>query len=128
MVEFAITVPLLLLVIWVTVDFARLYYTSNSLSSAVREGARFAAVQQDPSNVTSVANMKARVKSTFNAFGGPAVTDAMITLVDSSTTAGNVTVKVVNYIWTKSTPVTLFTNGQVTMTRTAKFRYEREGT
>jgi Flp pilus assembly protein TadG len=127
MVEFAITVPLLLLVVWIIVDFARAYYTSNSLSSAVREGARVSAVQPTPSSAANLASMKTRVKSAFNAFGGPGITDAEIVLYDSSTaTPASVTVEVQNYPWVKTTPITVFTGGQILMTRRAKFRYERE--
>ncbi len=128
MAEFAITLPVLLFVLWLVVDFARLYYTSNSLSTAVREGARFAAVQVSPT--ASNAAIKTKVKTAFQAFGGPAVTDAQI-VVDSTVSGGaitSVTVTVNSYPWTKVTPIVLFTGGKVLITRKAQFRYEREGT
>jgi Flp pilus assembly protein TadG len=47
-VEFALVVPLLLLLIWGIVDIGRAFYTLNNLASAVREGARSAAVMSTP--------------------------------------------------------------------------------
>lgn len=126
LVEFAITIPILLLLVWTVIDFARAYYTSNSLSAAVREGARVAAVQSNPSSGTSQTVIRTRVKDSFKAFGGAALTDGYIFIYDSSTTVGNVTVKVQNYPWLTATPITFISGGQILMTRAAKFRYERE--
>jgi Flp pilus assembly protein TadG len=47
-VEFALVVPLLLLLLWGIVDIGRAFYTLNNLASAVREGARSAAVMSTP--------------------------------------------------------------------------------
>jgi Flp pilus assembly protein TadG len=47
-VEFALVVPLLLLLLWGIVDIGRAFYTLNNLASAVREGARSAAVMATP--------------------------------------------------------------------------------
>jgi Flp pilus assembly protein TadG len=131
LVEMAIALPLLLLLVWCMIDFARAYYTSNSLSTAVREGARFAAVQSDPGG--SAAAIKAKVKQSFNAFGGDTILDAAIIVLDSSripvgNERGKVTVQVKNYDWFSSTPVKIFTGGKITMTRQATFRWEREPT
>lgn len=127
MVEFAITMPILLLVVWTVVDFARAYYASNSLSAAVREGARYAAVQVNPT--ASTAAIRTKVQQAYNAFGGSPIPAGQIFVYDSSTfTAANVTVKVEGYVWNKSTPINFIPGGQILMTRAAKFRYEREST
>lgn len=131
LVEMAIALPLLLLVVWGMIDFARAYYTSNSLSTAVREGARFAAVQADPG--ASATAIMAKVKESFNAFGGDTILDASVVVYDSSTIPvgnerGKVTVQVKNYDWLSSTPIEIFTGGKITMTRQATFRWEREPT
>lgn len=130
LVEFAITIPILLLVVWSVVDFARAYYTSNSLSSAVREGARVGAVLTDPCAGTPV---KDRVKGAFNAFGGPPVTDAEIKIYvndvlcpTAPAVPSSVTVEVKDYQWLTTTPITFISGGQILMTRKATFRYERE--
>ncbi len=41
-VEFALVFPILMLLVFAIIDFARAYYTVNVLASAAREGARFA--------------------------------------------------------------------------------------
>lgn len=126
LVEFAIVLPILLLIVWVIIDFARAYYTVNSLASAVREGARVAAVYEVPAdNETAI---KDRVKAAFNAFGGPALTDAQIIIIDETTTNGEVTVRVHEYEWLTTTPITFISGGRILMTREATFRWEREPT
>jgi Flp pilus assembly protein TadG len=125
LVEFAIVLPILLLIVWVIIDFARAYYTVNSLATAVREGARVAAVYEDPkANETAI---KDRVKAAFNAFGGPPLTDAQI-FIDPITTDGDVTVRVEDYEWLTTTPITFISGGKILMTRQATFRWEREPT
>ncbi len=125
--EFAITMPILLLVVWTVIDFARAFYASNSLSAAVREGARYAAVQPNPTASTTA--IKTKVQQAYNAFGGNPIPSGQIFLYDSSTTAaGNVTIKVQGYVWRTSTPINYIPGGQILMTRAAKFRYEREDT
>jgi hypothetical protein len=51
-VEFAIIVPVLLLLLFGIVDFARAFFQRNNLVAAAREGARLAAVQEFPCNGT----------------------------------------------------------------------------
>jgi Flp pilus assembly protein TadG len=131
LVEFAIVIPILLLVVWTIIDLARAYYTVNSLATAVREGARVAAVQQDPT--ASSALIRARVKDAFNAFGGPPLTDDKIILYDSTTIPiasprGKVTVEVRDYEWLTTTPINVISGGKVLMTRRAHFRWERDPT
>lgn len=126
LVEFAIAVPLLFLIVWGAIDFARAYYTSNSLASAVREGARYAVVFQNPgANTTAI---KAKVQESFNAFGGNPIPDAAITVYDLSQVSGKVTVEVKDYQWLTTTPLNIFTGGKILMTRRATFRWEQEPT
>ncbi|WP_310571136.1 TadE/TadG family type IV pilus assembly protein [Gemmatimonas sp.] len=49
-VEFAVVVPVLLLLLFGIVDFAQAFGQRNNLVAAVREGARFAASSSDPCN------------------------------------------------------------------------------
>lgn len=126
MIEFALVVPFFLLVVWGAVDFARAYYTASSLSTAVREGARYAVVWQTPSS--KVSQIDSVVRKAFSPMGGDTLTNNLIFVLDSSLTRGKVTVEVRNYIWLKITPIRTFTNGQVSFTRSATFRWEREPT
>ncbi len=128
LVEFAITIPILLLIVWCIVDFARAYYTVNSLATAVREGARFAAVQVSPAGKES--QIDSVVMQAFNAFGGPPIPctrpcPGVINVIDLSATQGNVTVEVKNYQWLTTTPINFIAGGQILMTRKSTFRWER---
>lgn len=130
MVEFAMVLPIFLLVAWCVIDFARAYYTLNSLSAAVREGARVAVVGKDytvtADSAAGVAAAKARVTSAFNSFGGAAIPPDSIKVIPDNT-AGTVTVTVKGYTWNTSTPINVINGGKIIMTRTATFRMERFG-
>jgi len=128
LVEFAITIPILLLVVWGVIDFARAYYTSNSLSTAVREGARVAAVRQNPSSGASTTVIKQRVVDAFNAFGGPGIDPKtiIITVTNVGGKPSQVSVKVDKYQWLTTTPINVITGGKIEMTRQAIFRVERD--
>jgi hypothetical protein len=129
LVEFAIVIPILLLVVWAIIDFARAYYTINSLATAVREGARVAAVQQCPGSPDTQANIiKPRVQAAFNAFGGPALGAGQIFIEPSGVCGpddGLITVEVRDYEWLTTTPINLISGGKILMTRRAHFRWER---
>lgn len=122
MVEMAIVLPIFLLLVWGVIDFGRLLFTANSMASAVREGARQAAVLADP--VASQAVVKTRVKNAFTPFGSPAITDAEIS-IDVATVPGSVIVKVTNYPWPTLTPLASLLGANISITRQATFRLER---
>ena len=69
--EFAIVVPLLLLILLALVDFGRLFYVEVSLAGASREGARAVAVGRSATQVASVVQSSspgvARMSSLGNA-------------------------------------------------------------
>ncbi|MCF0109855.1 MAG: pilus assembly protein [Erysipelotrichaceae bacterium] len=48
MVEFALVLPILLMVLCAIIDFGWLYYNSISLKNAAREGARYAVIHYEP--------------------------------------------------------------------------------
>lgn len=124
MVEFAIVLPVFLLIAWGVIDFGRLFFTSNSLANAVREGGRYAAVLQDP--IGSAAAVKTKVKQSFVPFGGPSLTDAEIS-IDTTTIAGGVIVTITGYPAPVLTPLSAVIGSTSTMTRSATFRRERSG-
>jgi Flp pilus assembly protein TadG len=69
-VEFALVVPLLLLLLWGIVDIGRAFYTLNNLASAVREGARSAAVMAtDPTIAANKTLIKSTVTTAFTPIG-----------------------------------------------------------
>ena len=71
-VEFALVVPLLLLLLWGIVDIGRAFYTLNNLASAVREGARTAAVMAtDPTPVRTRRSSRRRSTTDFTPIGPP---------------------------------------------------------
>jgi Flp pilus assembly protein TadG len=69
-VEFALVVPLVLLLLWGIVDIGRAFYTLNNLASAVREGARSAAVMAtDPTLAANKTAIKSTVTTAFTPIG-----------------------------------------------------------
>lgn len=60
MVEFALILPLLLLVLGGIIDFGRAYYEQIVLTNAAREGARMAALGYTPGQVEARADVAAR--------------------------------------------------------------------
>lgn len=124
MVELAFVLPIFLLVVWGIIDFGRLLFTTNSMATAVREGARQAAVMASPTDPASVTTVKTRVKNAFTPFGGPAITDAEVS-IDLGAVPGSVVVTVTNYPWPAITPVSAVIGQQIMITRKATFRLER---
>lgn len=70
LVEFALVLPLFLLLVMGIMDLGLAVFSYNSITNAAREGARLAIVNQDAASVTAKANSQARVA------GAPTVTVA----------------------------------------------------
>ena len=87
-VEFALVVPILLLLLWGIVDIGRAFYTINNLASAVREGARTAAVMPtDPTAGTNPATIKSTVTTAFRPIGPPLAPESVfVTLANRQVT------------------------------------------
>lgn len=127
--ETALMITVLLMLIFGMVDFGRVMYTSNSLISAARDGARIGAVQ----TTVNTANIKATVESRFNSytFGGDNLTDGMITVTDNST-ASPPSIRVqIAYTFKWITPVARLigwtSGGGFTSTLHAQAEYRYEG-
>ena len=128
LVEFAIVLPILLLIVFGIVDFGRALYTANNLTSAVREGARLASTQISPdatvaAQKTAVANA---VKAYVVAFGGnagaPTVSE---TFSGAPPNMQSITVSIVSYPFTPITPLAgLIGLGTISMSPSATFRWE----
>ena len=124
-VEFAIIVPILLVLILAIIDFGRMLAVSGGLAAAVRDGTRAAAVAPNPADPTQQTGIKNRVISSFQPLGGPALQASNIA-VSLDAPNGIVTVTVSGYTYQPLTPVfRMIGAGTLSFTRTASFRWER---
>jgi hypothetical protein len=128
-VEFAIIVPVLLLLLFGFIDFARAFFQRNNLVAAAREGARFAAVQEFP--CSSTAAIRNRVITYFSGIGSapPPNTAASIPITMDCTTPTSPTIIVVeiqNYAFTPVTPLLALLGANAFQLRArASYRWER---
>jgi Flp pilus assembly protein TadG len=126
-VEFAIIAPVLVLMLIGVIELAWAFNTRNTYVTAVREGARFAAVQVAPTTnnpcTDHLAAIRTVVRSRITA-GVDVVPDGNITCTFSG---GNVTVRIVNQAYVSRTRVSLprFLSRAITLNATATFRWER---
>jgi Flp pilus assembly protein TadG len=127
--ETALMITVILVLSFGIVDFGRVMYTSNSLISAAREGARFGAVMP----VVNSALVDSVVRSRFNSytFGGDTLKDADITVTDLSASPKLPSVRVgIAYSFKWITPVARlmgWTSGSSftsTLHSRAEYRYE----
>jgi Flp pilus assembly protein TadG len=124
MVEFAIVLPLLLLLVCGIIDLGRLLYTYNNLTSAVREGARLASVQKDPTTGASQTAVRSRVQqwSFPGRSGAPTVS---VTPDAAQPNTQFVTVTITSYPFNWFTPLPALAGlTNVTTWPSAAFRWE----
>ena len=124
--EFALVSMILLMLILGMIDFGRALYTKDNLTSAAREGGRFAAVDPDPGS--RVAAIKDTVIKHMSPFGGAALTASQITITftPSSTPSllQSVTVSI-SYPFEPITPIAgLIGLDPLTLKASAQFKYE----
>lgn len=90
-VEFALVVPLLLMMVFAIIEFGIIYNGQIQVTAAAREGARAAALGASEANVRTASIAAAPGLS-------PALVPANVTVTPATCTAGtNVTVSIVNY-------------------------------
>ena len=125
-VEFAIIVPVLLLLLFGIIDFARAFFQQNHLVAAAREGARFAAVQAAP--CASIAAIKQRVIDYFPVGGGvsaPAAGNIDVNMdCATPTSPTNIQVEIHNYPYNALTPI-LRGPSAIQLRARATYRWER---
>lgn len=128
MVEFAIVLPILLLLVFGIIDFGRALYTLNNLTAAVREGARLASTQisPDPTTGGSMSAVSTAVTNYVVGFGGnsgpPTISE---TFSGAPPNMQSVTVQIVNYPFTPITPLASLAGlGTIQMSPSATFRWE----
>lgn len=120
-VEFALVLPLILVLIFGIIDMGRLLFTANALTSAVREGARYAAVQTNPTRDA----VYDRIRNHMDAAVRPPVARAEVSLVANSADR-TVIVSVSNYEFSTITPfANLVGLGTIRLNPSATLRWER---
>ncbi|HSJ63298.1 MAG TPA: TadE family protein [Gemmatimonadaceae bacterium] len=127
-IEFALVAPLLLVLVWGIIETGRAFYTINSLTSAVRDGARYGAAACPlgaspgvPDIVSCSGAIDSIVVRGFQPIGLPMEVNQVD--VNVLGTGANTRIEVVgNYPYAPIVPVA---GWQFTLTRRAVFRYER---
>ena len=128
-VEFALVVPVLFLVVFAVIDFGRALWTVNVLTSGVREGARFGAVQA--TTTLAADSAKWRASQYINGVLGTALTagdfNVSYDATTGSTTYGQIRVRLVsNFVFTPVTPFAAQMGlGNITFAPDASYRWER---
>jgi len=89
-VEFALIVPLLLLIVLGIAEFGRAYNIQLALSAAAREGVRVMAIENNPGAARTATKAAAPAVA-------PAITDAQITISPATCVAGASTRLTVTY-------------------------------
>jgi len=136
LVEFALVVPLLMLMMCATIDFGLAVYTLNNLTAAAREGGRYAAVLPGQTwtangGATAQAQVRDRVYQYIVGMNNgltEAQTKALITVSNPDATTRNITVQISGYPYRPVTPLaTAFGLQTIYMNRKAIFRWEFGG-
>ena len=128
-VEFALVVPLLMIIVFGIIDFSRAYAQLNNINSSLREGARFAAAQR----TTTVADVKAEITRFSTAWANPirvaevTVCGGPLPACAGGPAALDVVVSVTNYAIDLPTlgGFLRLANRQITVSRAVSFKWER---
>ena len=130
--ETALMITVLLILMFGMIDFGRVMYTSNSLVSAAREGARFGATQ----NTVSTTAIQDTVIARFNpyTFGGDNLVRANVTVTAVGSPATTSIKVAIAYPFRWITPVaaiaSMIAQSSVSYTSTlhaqAEYRYENQ--
>jgi Flp pilus assembly protein TadG len=106
MTEFALTLPILLIFMFLIVDLSRVVYVYSAINNAAREGARFA-IARPGSTQSEIAAESRRLT------GGLPVTVTTVPLVLTDTT--DVVEVSIDYIFTPATPVLRLLTGNTNL-------------
>ncbi len=124
LVEFALVIPILLLLSVILVDFGRVVYYSSAIHNAAREGVRYGIVHNEES--TDWPGMK---QAAMNSAIGLGLTTAQITSYGwgPNEPNGNHTVQMtITYTFSPATPLlsNFLSGGMITLVGDAKMRTE----
>ncbi|MFN2565718.1 MAG: TadE/TadG family type IV pilus assembly protein [Gemmatimonadaceae bacterium] len=125
-IEFALVAPLLFILAFCIIDLGRAYSTLNQLAASAREGARLAAVLDNPASSSSQAQVRQTVRQfSLRQLGGPPIRDDQIAITFNRA-GGTVTVAVRAYQFQLVTPLAGVAGVRtIPITRDATFRWER---
>lgn len=128
MVEFALILPLFILLLFGILDFGRAIYGYNTINNAAREGARWAIVDQTVADIQAtaaqhsvalgIADSDVEVEFVNNATG------AVCTTLGTASAAACSAVVRVPYQYTAVTPVINALVGVIQMTGESQFKIE----
>lgn len=126
-VEFAVVVPVLLLLLFGIIDFARAFFQRNNLVAAVREGARFAATQDLPCDGATQTAVRQRVLDYFSSIGDvPPTSIAVATVGTCPRGITTIRVSIANYPFTAITPLFRLIGGSgIRLQASAVYRWEQ---
>jgi Flp pilus assembly protein TadG len=136
LVEFALVVPILMMMMCATIDFGLAVYTLNNLTAAVREGGRFGATIDKAgwaasSGTTAQGLVRDRVYNYIVGLNNglnDVQTKALISVSNPAVGTGIITVQITGYPYKPVTPLsTLLGLKTIYLNRTAIFRWEMSG-
>ena len=127
LLEFALLVMVLLLLVFGAIDFGRALFTSNNLTSAAREGARYGAVLPAPGD--HIAEIQQTAMARMSPFGNAPVqaSQVVVTCLPNCATTQLQSVQVqINYpfTWLTSLPRPLGQDRSQRLRARAIFRWE----
>jgi len=133
LLEFAIVLPILLLIAFGITEFGRAYYQYNTLSKAIRNGARYLSSHPyDNANITNTQNMVVYGQSSGSGTPVlPGLTPSMIAVTPSGGTSPydainppqSVTVGIVSYPFSPLVPGVISVLKNATFSPQVMFRY-----
>lgn len=126
-VEFALVLPILVVLLFGVIDFGRALFAYNYLTAAVREGGRFAAVQESASSEAAVRDRMSVYLQQLETLALPDVDPATITSVPNSVIDPRyITVTITGYELEPITPIpALLGITTFRFSPAAVFRWER---
>ena len=131
LVEFALVVPLLMLMMCATIDFGLAVYTLNNLTAAAREGGRYAAALPKSTwdlggGTTAQGMVRDRVYNYIVGMNNGLTADAtkaLITVSNPDAVTENITVQITGYPYKPVTPLSTILGLQtIYLNRRAVFR------
>ena len=128
LLEFALLITVLLLLVFGSIDFGRALFTSNNLTTAAREAARFGAVLPDPGSALTQIRDTAVAK--MSPFGNAPVapSQVVVTCLPNCSTTQLQSVQVqINYPFTWLTPLPRLLGQNLTQTLHARATFRWEG-
>ena len=127
LVEFALILPLLVMFVFGIVEFGRFYNTRIQLTSAVREGARAAALGSDPTAATRAGAPgldPTKIIVSYTPMAGSTCTGASTTttVLSTTTTATTVPTATVTATYQFDYTIPLLRSGHLNVSATGVFR------